>query len=151
MELTVTPPAHVKVPPAKSAGPFPSSCAASAWTVPLVPLPSTDQLDPSHFAMLFATLPPAVSKVPPTWIAGPAPSSNTAIALIVPVTPGTPPNVRSHRGVHDVWFNTSGSGRDEPGARRSATIAFAAGFPEVAPRAVICRLLASDGTSTSRR
>ena len=31
-----------------------------------IPLPSADQFDPSHFAMLLAVLPPATVKSPPT-------------------------------------------------------------------------------------
>src|SRR5262245_57835360 len=63
-----TPPAVVKEPPAWSAGPLPSSYAIKAETLlrlPLIPLPSAAQLEPSHFAMSFAATPPADVKVPP--------------------------------------------------------------------------------------
>ena len=46
----------------------------------MIPLPTADQLDPFHFAMLSAATPPAVAKVPPAYSAGPLPSSNTVKA-----------------------------------------------------------------------
>src|SRR5262245_11156763 len=67
--FTAPPPASVNLPPTYRAGPPPSSNTASARTAgadpPLAPLPSADQLAPSHFAMRFAFSPPAVRNVPP--------------------------------------------------------------------------------------
>jgi hypothetical protein len=39
---------------------------ASDFTVPVVPDPSADQLDPSHLAMFEAETVPALEKDPPT-------------------------------------------------------------------------------------
>src|SRR5688572_9487915 len=78
MRLAATPPAAEKLPPAKSAGPSPSSCTVRAETPPFSPLPSLDQLEPSHFAIRRAPIPPAPAKPPPAKSAGPQPSSATA-------------------------------------------------------------------------
>jgi hypothetical protein len=57
--------AAAKLPPAKSAGPLPSSKTAKASTEAFIPLPSADQLEPSHRAMRLASTPPALVKPPP--------------------------------------------------------------------------------------
>src|SRR5262245_7408005 len=49
-----------------------------------VPLPSGDQLVPSHFAIRLAAAPPAIVKSPATYSAGPVPSSNTVTARATP-------------------------------------------------------------------
>src|SRR4051812_34284525 len=54
---------------------------ASDPTVPFVPVPSADQLDPFHFATLLAGAPPAVVKEPPTYRSVPENASANAVPL----------------------------------------------------------------------
>src|SRR5712692_3086598 len=82
------PPAVLKLPPAYRAGPEPSSNAPSADTMgnrgsesePVTPVPSADQLLPSHLAILLAVTPSTLLNDPAAYSAGPVPSSNTANA-----------------------------------------------------------------------
>src|SRR5258705_50903 len=81
MSLRGVPPADVKMPPAYSAGPEPSSKTVIAETCPYVPVnpgPNLDHDEPFQRAMCCAVVPPAPVKYPPTYSAGPEPSSNTA-------------------------------------------------------------------------
>src|SRR5687767_8657683 len=71
IRFAAMPPAVSKRPPTYRAGPLPSSKVESEYPIgygPLVgsasPLPSADQLSPSHFAMLFAGVPPAAKNRP---------------------------------------------------------------------------------------
>src|SRR5690349_19002134 len=73
-------PDAVKLPPAYSVGPDPSSNASSVSTCAFKPAPSGDQLVPFHFATHEAGTPPAVVNVPPAYSAGPLPSSNAVSA-----------------------------------------------------------------------
>ena len=69
MLLAGAPPAVVNLPAAKSASPPPSSKTVRASTptgTPVIPLPTADQPEPSHLAMLLAATPPAVVNCPPT-------------------------------------------------------------------------------------
>src|SRR5262245_25529015 len=59
------PPALWNSPPAKSSAPPPSSYSARTRGGLDVPLPSADQVEPSHFAIRFAGTPPALVKKPP--------------------------------------------------------------------------------------
>src|SRR6185436_4178130 len=77
-----------------SAAPLPSSKTARQPTAPSAPLPSGDQLDPSHLAMLLTGIPPAFVKLPPAYSFGPLPSSHTASAptnVFAPKPPNPPP------------------------------------------------------------
>src|SRR5260370_27850670 len=74
MLLAVTSPATLKMPPAYSAGPVPSSNTARANNNAcglLIPLPSEAHTAPSHLAILAASVPPAILQNPPAYHAGP--------------------------------------------------------------------------------
>src|SRR5262245_9126033 len=58
--------------------------------MPVKPVPSADQLDPSHFAMQLAGTPPAAVKVPAAYSACPLPSSKTVSALTMAPVPVKP-------------------------------------------------------------
>src|SRR5262245_11169771 len=73
-------------PPASRHGPPPSSKAAIAITLP-TPLPSADQLVPSHLAIPLAGTPPMVKKLPAAWSAAPPPSSKTPSTETFEVVP----------------------------------------------------------------
>jgi hypothetical protein len=51
MLFAATLPAVVKVPPEYNAEPVPSSKTIRQFTVSSIPLPTTDQFDPSHLAI----------------------------------------------------------------------------------------------------
>src|SRR6185503_3688153 len=74
MRFTVAPPALAKNPPAYTSGKFgpapSSSYASSAWTAPLVPLPSADHVVPSHIATWLPTAGVVVSNTPPAYSTG---------------------------------------------------------------------------------
>src|SRR5262245_65072939 len=78
MRFTGPPPAAVKRPPAKSAGPLPSSNTAKVSTSLFIPLPRAAQLEPSHLAIRLIATPPALVNFPPANSASPLPSSYAA-------------------------------------------------------------------------
>src|SRR5438067_7790486 len=64
MEFADTPPAEKKSPPTYTSLPL---IAIASTKPPSTPLPSADQLLPSHLAMPFAGTPPAAPKCPPAY------------------------------------------------------------------------------------
>src|SRR5690606_27732421 len=86
------PPAALNAPPAKSAGPLPSSNSARAAVQPFVPVspPSADQTAPSQRAIFLTMVEPAPTKKPPTYSAAPLPRPSSKTSSALPTLPRMP-------------------------------------------------------------